>query len=299
MLRNYLVFQSIKRYNLEKKPLQISNDGKTNRICNLCERKYFEAYSLKLTTVRTSKILTTEKVNISPIKEQIKIKPILKAEEDMDEEYIESDEEILGPAIPEKKVKILNNIKLAPTDAVDFILMMDQNYAPTNAKKTPTDPVVRRHSCEVCGKKFMKKSNLIDHLRLHANMKPFQCEHCDKSFVQSGNLQAHLRTHTQERPFVCSYLGCSKTYNQSSALRIHIRSHTNEKNYVCETCEKRFTNSSDLKKHTGIHDQVKKYQCTSCEKSYAQKSHLTKHEISVHTKGLKNQKGKAAIKINL
>lgn len=259
---------------------------------------------MKLTTVRTNKTLFTEKNNITPKKEQIKEKPVLKAEEDMemDAEYIESEEEILGSAVPEKKMKILNNIKLDPTDAVDFILMMEQNYA---SRKTTIKPKsdeqneLRRHSCEVCGKKFMKKSNLIDHLRLHANMKPFQCEHCDKSFVQSGNFKAHMRTHTQERPFACSYLGCGKTYNQSSALRIHIRSHTNEKNYVCPTCEKRFTNSSDLKKHQRIHDQIKKYQCNSCVKSYAQKSHLTKHVISVHTKASKYQKGKAEINITL
>ena len=29
----------------------------------------------------------------------------------------------------------------------------------------------RRHCCNVCSKKFQKRSNLIDHLRLHANVK--------------------------------------------------------------------------------------------------------------------------------
>jgi len=58
----------------------------------------------------------------------------------------------------------------------------------------------RRHICNVCNKKFQKRSNLIDHLRLHANMKVFACEHCEKSFVQAGNYKAHLRTHTKEKP---------------------------------------------------------------------------------------------------
>lgn len=79
----------------------------------------------------------------------------------------------------------------------------------------------RKHCCNVCNKKFQKRSNLIDHLRLHANVKVFACEYCEKSFVQAGNYKAHLRTHTKEKPYACHY--CNKSYSQSSSLKIHIR----------------------------------------------------------------------------
>lgn len=46
------------------------------------------------------------------------------------------------------------------------------------------DDPSRKHVCNVCHKKFQKRSNLIDHLRLHANVKVFSCEYCEKSFVQ-------------------------------------------------------------------------------------------------------------------
>lgn len=294
----FVWFFFCKKFKLKKKLVtffQISkNDGKTNRICILCDKKYFEAYSLRLTTVCSDTILMNQGIMNLPLKDpgsEDEVEYVEQADED-------SEEEILGLSNPndDKKIRILNNIKVDPTDAVDFILMMGQQEKSSNSSTSKTKSLnnqnaFRRHICEVCNKKFMKKSNLIDHLRLHANMKPFQCEHCEKSFVQSGNYKAHLRTHTLERPFVCSYSGCRKSYNQSSALRIHIRTHTNEKNYVCVTCKKRFTNSSDLKKHEGIHDQVKKFQCDRCEKSYAQKSHLVKHEISAHTKTkLKSEK---------
>ena len=92
-------------------------------------------------------------------------------------------------------------------------------------KSKPTDAGFedpnRKHVCNVCHKKFQKRSNLIDHLRLHANVKVFSCEFCEKSFVQAGNFKAHLRTHTKEKPFTCQY--CSKSYSQSSSLKIHIR----------------------------------------------------------------------------
>lgn len=38
------------------------------------------------------------------------------------------------------------------------------------------DDPSRKHVCNVCSKKFQKRSNLIDHLRLHANVKVFSCE---------------------------------------------------------------------------------------------------------------------------
>lgn len=38
------------------------------------------------------------------------------------------------------------------------------------------DDPSRKHICNVCSKKFQKRSNLIDHLRLHANVKVFSCE---------------------------------------------------------------------------------------------------------------------------
>lgn len=57
----------------------------------------------------------------------------------------------------------------------------------------------RKHVCNVCNKRFQKRSNLIDHLRLHANVKIYSCEFCEKSFVQAGNYKAHLRTHTKEK----------------------------------------------------------------------------------------------------
>jgi uncharacterized Zn-finger protein len=145
------------------------------------------------------------------------------------------------------------------------------------------DDANRKHVCNVCHKKFQKRSNLIDHLRLHANVRVFSCEFCEKSFVQAGNFKAHLRTHTKEKPYQCHY--CSKSYSQSSSLKIHIRSHTQEKNYVCDVCDKAFTNASDLGKHKLIHDPVKKYRCEECQRPFTQKIHLKKHLEKHHPNG--------------
>uniref|UniRef100_A0A8D8J9S6 Zinc finger protein 33A n=1 Tax=Culex pipiens TaxID=7175 RepID=A0A8D8J9S6_CULPI len=172
-----------------------------------------------------------------------------------------------------------------PTDAVDFILQnfkdVSKQQSPTKAKKTPSI-VSQRHKCEVCHKTFQRKSNLVDHLRLHANVKLFSCNYCDAAFVQSGNLKSHIRTHTQEKPFTCS--DCGKAFSQSSALKTHMRSHTNTRDYICDICQKGFTNKSDLTKHKITHTDLRYYQCVQCtDRYFAQKVHLKKHLKSQHS----------------
>lgn len=59
----------------------------------------------------------------------------------------------------------------------------------------------RRHICNVCNKKFQKRSNLIDHLRLHANVKVFSCEvRSNKKFLVSF---AYLNTSSTARNRSC------------------------------------------------------------------------------------------------
>lgn len=75
-------------------------------------------------------------------------------------------------------------------DAVSFLLDKKELFQKSDANKG-SGP--RRHECTACEKTFMRKSNLIDHLRLHANVRPFKCEFCNKEFVQAGNHRSHLR----------------------------------------------------------------------------------------------------------
>lgn len=111
----------------------------------------------------------------------------------------ENDGNVLGEDECEENLNEANNdCESDAEDAVSFLKKVVQKDEAV-ADGAPKEKVVKKnHSCNYCKKKFLRKSNLVDHLRLHANVRPFQCSFCDKSFVQSGNLKSHLRTHTKE-----------------------------------------------------------------------------------------------------
>ncbi|CAB4057410.1 unnamed protein product [Lepeophtheirus salmonis] len=48
---------------------------------------------------------------------------------------------------------------------------------------------------EVCGKTFSKSYNLVVHMRMHEDVRPFCCSLCDQTFRQKAHLQRHETTH--------------------------------------------------------------------------------------------------------
>jgi hypothetical protein len=70
---------------------------------------------------------------------------------------------------------------------------------------------------EDCTKEFTRTNNILDHLRMHAGIKPFNWSHCLKSFTQKCNLNKHLKTHLvpemkNRKRYKCNY--CDACYTE-------------------------------------------------------------------------------------
>jgi hypothetical protein len=157
------------------------NDGFPQRLCSDCAAKLTIAYQFRKDAIDSDKILKsyseTEK-NESEMFENAKFQ-----EDEMFEyETIEELDECSQDDFKESYTEVVND---SGNDAVSFLTGILKKKESTKKKvvefkkikhKPPTgeitiDDSTRKHACNVCHKRFQKRSNLIDHLRLHANVK--------------------------------------------------------------------------------------------------------------------------------
>ncbi|KAK7085140.1 hypothetical protein SK128_000585 [Halocaridina rubra] len=166
----------------------------------------------------------------------------------------------------------------------------------------------KEHICDVCGRSFYQKCDVVCHMRTHTGERPFVCKVCNRSFGHRAHLYAHIRTHSRKRSFCCDMCGstfsskyslsthllihtgekphncgiCEKSFSVKSNLYKHMRSHTGEKPHVCQVCGVSFTNKSALDTHVRIHTGKKPYRCSVCGKAFSVISNRDRH-MKIHS----------------
>ncbi|XP_028404576.1 zinc finger protein 107-like [Dendronephthya gigantea] len=165
------------------------------------------------------------------------------------------------------------------------------------------------YECQLCGKVFKRKSNLLAHEKNHAENKVFRCDLCGQAFPElqelafhrtlceesfykcqicdkecgtKFKLKCHVETHNDDKPHVCDM--CGTRFKHARSLTTHKRMHTGENNSSCDVCGKVFIRPNDLVVHKRTHTGERPYECNICRKAFKQKAHVIKHMETVHGK---------------
>lgn len=77
----------------------------------------------------------------------------------------------------------------------------------------------------------------------------FQCPTCNRLFKKKEFLVQHVKLHAGVRPFKCNEDGCHKAFSRKEHLHRHLISHTGKKLYSCDFCQKLFSRKDNLSKH--------------------------------------------------
>ena len=85
----------------------------------------------------------------------------------------------------------------------------------------------KRFACSICGKGFIWKYSLRDHMTIHMANKLYKCGSCDKEFRTLSMLRRHVSDrHDDAGEFVCNV--CNKQFRYVSALTDHMHIHSGD-----------------------------------------------------------------------
>lgn len=147
--------------------------------------------------------------------------------------------------------------------------------------------------CHYCGKRFISKTKLSQHLLNHTGERPIVCHLCEWSGCRKDSLIRHMKSsHPTVDSYKYSCQFCHKKFNMLSVRNHHISVHRNEKDFIsvmgewkhtCETCGKRCRSASTLISHIRTHSIEKPYMCSYCPYECKTTIGLKTHIITKHT----------------
>lgn len=153
-------------------------------------------------------------------------------------------------------------------------------------------PEKRQLVCDLCGKLFVKKYQLEQHLhRVHDNTKQvYTCEYCGHKTTNRVNMDRHLSLHLEDKKeIICDQ--CGKAFYNITTLKDHIAYvHSQERHFKCNECDKAFKRNSELVRHKTSHSDLRPHVCETCGVSYKRSTHLRRHEESQHGTTTKNRR---------
>jgi len=50
-----------------------------------------------------------------------------------------------------------------------------------------------QHMCQICGRLFTERNNVLRHMQIHTGVKPYNCSLCPYQSNRNGNLIRHMK----------------------------------------------------------------------------------------------------------
>ena len=125
------------------------------------------------------------------------------------------------------------------------------------SQKKPRKPDSKSpYLCNLCGKQFLKGSNLTIHFKTqHCSEKLHKCDICQKGFHKGKALEKHKLSHEGKQEYSCS--ACDGKFITAGALAMHVKSlHKKVTYYQCEYCPRQFVYEKNLLFHRTTHTGV-------------------------------------------
>lgn len=130
------------------------------------------------------------------------------------------------PGIDPEAQKILNDPSSMGREELYFNLLKGYKYETVSYYDDDKQKTIDEYKCGEpgCGKLLQKPWNLLDHVRMHAGIKPYKCQWCGKGFTQKGNLKKHARQHirpdvNERKRYSCRL--CNKGYTERYNLKVN------------------------------------------------------------------------------
>lgn len=115
--------------------------------------------------------------------------------------------------------------------------------------------------CNYCGCRYQTKSAMKEHMLAKHTSQPLAhtCQECGKGFLRVQQLKDHMNIHKNIRPYVC--LQCEKRFMSQYTLSRHMKCCGKDIVATCELCGKKFKGQQNLTEHTAAEHRDLMYDC--------------------------------------
>jgi len=146
-----------------------------------------------------------------------------------------------------------------------------------------------KYMCNICGMAYRNRASLYNHRtdkHSENGKKTHECKVCGRQFLMKSSLQQHifLETHVtdeQKLPKLYTCEICEKQFGAVACLTKHKKVMHTEKALSCEYCGKPFACQSNLRQHRWTHT-GKRPSCGMCGLIFRSQKKLTEHMTQAH-----------------